>query len=318
MLGTLALVMLGVFSCQKTIDQNDNSVARLESEVDCTESPYNVVLISNNVPEIVGDVWTGNYEWTWKITKKAESKDLSNFSVIIPTCVPPINIVSASRSTDGSNFSSTGISTTLAPNPSLSFCDLDDVDVLKFDFGGDYYIKIVVDQSYGLGLMTGIYKSGGQGDDKCGAFCFQGMDCVTIQPPREGCSFSQGFWFAKPYGEENTWPGGGITMGGHTYTAAEARALWWVSGNLPLKRAFTQAATIKLSKAAGYLTDDSEVSAYVDQIDAALTKLVKLTPANITTCNNKLKASVKADLSNWAGAIGKFIDENHCELNPEF
>jgi hypothetical protein len=94
--------------------------------------------------------------------------------------------------------------------------------------------------------------------------------------------------------------------------------LWGVSGNIELKRAFTQAATIKLSMASGFLVDATEVQGYVEAIDGVLAGLPMLTPANLASVNKGLPAATRKNLSMWAGSIGNWVDENHCELNPGY
>jgi hypothetical protein len=129
---------------------------------------------------------------------------------------------------------------------------------------------------------------------------------------------SQGFWFAKPLSEENAWPGGGVTMGGKSYTAEEARAIFRVKGNVELKRAFCQVATIKLSVASGWILGTPSVLSAVNSIDGVLGGLMKLNATNIVGINKGLTAMQRKNLGMWAGTIGSWVDENHCELNTSY
>jgi hypothetical protein len=319
MLGAMALIMLGVFSCQKTIDQNtdrDTVNAMVTLPADCV-GPYTITLVSKTMQ---ADGW----HWVWRIVNPNEGNGidpgtvqaLSHFNLLVPVCEPAIEVTYAGYSTDGLNFNS--VSTTpVLDNSYKANCDRDDLantPAIKFDYGGDYYFKLVVTDNYQPGVMYGMYKSG----DKtgCGMTCFEGISClIDNPPPPEGCSFSQGFWFAKPISEENAWPAV-FTMGGHEYTQAEGKALFFVSGNIELKRAFTQAATIKLSMASGFLTDPSAIMPTVNYIEAVLSGLPKLTPANIANLNKGLTAAQRKNLGNWAGYIGNYVDAHHCEMNP--
>jgi hypothetical protein len=313
----LAVVGFGVFSCQKTIDQTmdrDEVSANVSLPADCV-GPYSITFVSKSLQ---ADGW----HWVWDIKNPGGVQELSHFNVIMPVCEPAIEVVFAAYSKDGGN-------TWLTDN--VGFTDKDNsynsatcgndqyanTPTLKFDIGGDYRIKIVVTENYQPGVMYALWKGGN--DPGCGMTCFEGISClIDNPPPPEGCSFSQGFWFAKPISEENAWPGGSLMMGGKSYTQAEGKALFFVSGNIELKRAFTQAATIKLSMASGYLTDPSGIMQAVNNIENVLNGLPKLTPANIASVNRGLSAATRRNLSNWAGTIGNYVDANHCELNPGY
>jgi hypothetical protein len=318
----IAVLGFGVFSCQKTMDQaidRDDVNARVVVDVptECA-GPYTVTLEQKTMVN-------GNWQWTWKVVnpnpgngENGTVQELSHMNFAIPLCVPGIEVVGASWSVDGISWTNVA-STTPVVDPSIvNTCDPNhDVPTIKFGLDQNGYIRLVITNNVHPGLMTGYYKSGGT--TGCGSFCFEGIGCdLVVVNPNVGCSFSQGFWFAKPLSEDNAWPGGGVTMGGETYTAEEARSLWGVSGNIELKRAFTQAATIKLSMDAGFLLDPTEVIGYVNSIDAVLANLPKLTPGNLVSTNRSLSSATRKNLGNWAGAIGSFVDENHCEINPGF
>lgn len=122
------------------------------------------------------------------------------------------------------------------------------------------------------------------------------------QEGEEGCSFSQGFYFASPHA---TW--GEVSVGGHVYTYAEAVAIWKSSnkgGISDAKKAFLQVATIYLSgSSVGY----GIIWDYVETAEAYLYTLPKLTAANVKNYNSGPDAAAAA------GNIGNWIEEHHCE-----
>jgi hypothetical protein len=309
----LAVVGFGVFSCQKTLDpmkSDDGSIAKLVP-AECA-GPYNVTLVNELAI-------SGGWQWTWKVNNpnpgngdNGTVQKLSHINILLSsvTCLLPEDVLAASWSYDGINWYN--VSTIPVVDPSLNGCPTLVEPSIKFDLGGNGYIRLVITKNMEAGgIMYGYYKSGNT--TGCGSFCFEGISCV--EPPNEACSMSQGFWFAKPLSEVNAWPGGGILMGGKYYTAVEARSLWGISGNIELKRAFTQAATIKLSIAAGLMTSGGPADMYVTNIENVLNMLPKLTPANLVSVNKGLSATTRKNLGIWAGSIGSWIDLNHCETN---
>lgn len=121
-------------------------------------------------------------------------------------------------------------------------------------------------------------------------------------PSQQGCSLSQGYWFASPVAD---WPASGVTVGGHTYSEAEAKAIWKTSNRSGLpdsKKAFTQLTAIYLSS--GTITSTATVWSSVATAEAYLSTLGKLSPTYLPTGNSSA--------SNAAGAIGNWINANHC------
>lgn len=113
---------------------------------------------------------------------------------------------------------------------------------------------------------------------------------------------SQGYWFASPAA---VWPSTGVTVGGHTYTEAEAKAIWNTSNQNGLadsKKAFTQLVAIKLS--ASTIGNNASVWSEVAVAESYLSTLSKLSPSYLPTGNSAA--------SNAAGAIGVWINTNHC------
>lgn len=118
----------------------------------------------------------------------------------------------------------------------------------------------------------------------------------------QGCSMSQGYWFASPAA---VWPSAGVTVAGHNYTEAEAKAIWNTSNQNGLpdsKKAFTQVVAIKLSSAT--IGGNASVWSFVTTAEAYLGTLNKLTPSYLPTGN--------AAASNAAGNIGNWINTYHC------
>ncbi len=321
----VAVVSLSVFSCQKTINQSealDESVATqrvmrgtsVYNGENCPSGPYLVTLVSKTL------IAPGQWEWKWRIQKNAlwpeAVQDLSHMDLLMPACMPMEELLSAAWSVDNAAWNSVSITPVEDPsiNSNPNCAPIANPPSIKLALSSDGYFKIVISENYVIGFgQQAIFKSG---SNTCqGYLCFEGINCMVPPPedPGDGCSFSQGFWFAKPMSDANAWPGGSVTMGGKVYTAMEARALWWVSGNIEIKRAFTQAATIKLSTASGYMTPNATTDMYVNNIDGVLSGLPKLTPANIVTVNKSLSAMVRKSMGQWAGALGTWVDANHCE-----
>ncbi|MFM7667367.1 MAG: hypothetical protein ACKO7D_04180 [Bacteroidota bacterium] len=118
----------------------------------------------------------------------------------------------------------------------------------------------------------------------------------------QGCSMSKGYWFASPAA---VWPSTGVTVGGHNYTEAEAKAIWNTSNQNGLpdsKKAFTQVVAIKLSSAT--IGSSASVWSEVTVAEAYLSSLNKLSPSYLPTGNSAA--------SNAAGTIGNWINNNHC------
>ncbi|MBI4121791.1 MAG: hypothetical protein HY461_00510 [Parcubacteria group bacterium] len=118
-----------------------------------------------------------------------------------------------------------------------------------------------------------------------------------------GCSFSQGYWFAKP---NVIWPSS-ITIGGWTYSQAEGKSIWKSSnkgGITDAKKAFLQLAALQLSAIEQNESLPSELASAVDTINAFLTGKPKLTGNNITI-EDAAVSSAAATIANW-------IADNHC------
>jgi hypothetical protein len=125
-------------------------------------------------------------------------------------------------------------------------------------------------------------------------FTMPTMDVTLVASFEEAmgvyCSFSQGYWFARP---QTVWPYD-VVVGGHTFTQAQGQQFW--PSNTPIQRAFTQYATIYLSGVT--LSAFPELEAAMQVIDDYFANVYP-SPANRV-------------VNSAAGFIGDWVDQNHC------
>jgi hypothetical protein len=248
----------------------------------------------------------------WSITnpRPGNGKDgtLQNLShwTFIPGCAGDqgleqnwSDITGAEYSTDGQTWNVIDPTPTLQPDPSQTCSS---ANVFKFDQGttgaATTYYKLTVLGNYGTEKNTAVFKSGA--NTGCCTREVDGIGCKT----EDICSYSQGYYFAKP---GPTWTGAGtVSIGGFTYTEAEGRAIWNCSnaGGIPdSKKGFTQVAALKLSGI--YPTGNAGIDADVVTIETWLSSLGKLVAcSNLPTGNSAVGGA--------AGRIGDWINENHC------
>lgn len=309
--GILALGMLWA-GCQKELSENTSDsaagkasptrVSGLTSTNDCS-TPYIVTLESRT------NNGNGTWTWTWSIQNpnpgngtNGTLKDLSHWAFQLGPCLKLEEIVSASQSANGIDWTSVPVvyqedkSQTCIAGP-----------VFKFGLGtsgsNKSYYRLVINQNYGVTNATASFKAG----NGCCIFSYPGVGCP--EGPVPYCSFSQGFWFAKP---DNSWPDvngaayGNMTIGSFDYTQAEGMAIWNSSntGGIPdAKKCFLQVAAIKLSA----VDAGAPVWTDVQICENWLSSLgYKLTPTNLRNSSN-------AEAAAAAGRIGDWINENHCE-----
>ncbi|HMP91293.1 MAG TPA: putative Ig domain-containing protein [Phnomibacter sp.] len=166
--------------------------------------------------------------------------------------------------------------------------------------------------------------------DECGAATEDYTLTVVAAPPPpddcENCSFSQGKFFNS--GGANSWPDvngsdyGNVTIGGYTYTEAEARGFAATSVNCSggdkTAFIFRHGATLKLSKTCTTLvTGGKTIAVWLADIDAYFAAYNK-------KLNSSRLCSVKGAVSNSlynkalaaANALNAFIEANHCDDGP--
>lgn len=185
----------------------------------------------------------------------------------------------------------------------------DDPDTIKIE--SEYYIQIAkanenIQYCFNYKFTaTGDYqlrfKIGADGSDTWTDVTINVGDCSIVEV-EEGCSMSQGFWFAKP---ESNWST--VTVGDKDYSKAEGLAIWnsinKKGGIADSKKGFLQVAAIKLSGSTVLSTDS--VWADVKIVEDWLKTLDKLTPSNLKDFSNSNAAQA-------AGRIGDWINTHHC------
>ena len=291
-------------SCQKGIrnesaEQNTVAGKAPVAPAVCNSNAYTIVLESKTLV-------SGNWEWVWSVRNpnpgngtNGTSQDMSHWGMQFGSCFAWADVAGAAYSTDGNTW--TSFTPTYQADPSQGCVT---TPVLKYSVGtsgtAKTYYKLVLSKNYSVNAAAfGYYKSGAR--MPCCTFTFNGVGCIVEE---EGCSFSQGFYFASPH----AWPSATVTVAGFAYTEAEGRDIWNTSnagGLKDAKKAFLQVAAIRLSGST--VSPSASVWADVAICENWLAGLGKLSPANLPTGNAAVSAA--------AGNIGNWIETNHCEDN---
>ncbi len=144
-------------------------------------------------------------------------------------------------------------------------------------------------------------------------FCYTIKECSTPPPPSADCFFTQGYWFAKPNGSQ--WPSPyTASLGGHTYTYQEARAIFFGSnaktGKTDAKQAFLQGLAYQLNLLNGVpsTTCDGAADASVT-INNYFTGKPKVTATNI---NKTAIYPANSGIRVAAGLLSTCFNANHC------
>lgn len=290
----VALASAAIFGCQKTsLDEMGNAQAlRTPGTTSSRCELYNISVAKTY------DATLNQSTFTWTLVNTAPgngkdgttAQDLSHWDMQLCERAAQ-NIVSSTGSY-------------IAVDPSMPCVS---GSILKFDYGTSgstpTVYTLVLTGKYSIGSATGYFKAG----TDCCTRTFDGVSCVVTENP---CSFSQGYWFANT---AHSWNGQTVTLGGNTYTQAEGQALWDAfpggKGGSATK-VFYQASAIILSIPSANVP--AALAADIATINAALTGLGKLTPANHPNVTD-------ANAVTAAGHISAYICANHCgstEVDP--
>lgn len=309
-----------VFSCNKNNSVHPGASAGNSSFNATSVSAVSLPAVSNCTTAYVVTLESitqvgSNYEWVWSIQNpnpgngsNGTIQNLSHWDITLGECLEFSDIVSGATSTD--NITWTSFTPSYQQDMSMqNFCNVNTDSVIKFDVGtsgtAKTYCKLVISKNLSVDMdALAYYKSGV--NTGCGTTCFPGFGCPE-EEVNEGCSFSQGYWFAKP---NLVWPGN-VTVGGYSYTQTEGVAIWNSSnkgGIGAAKKVFLQVAAVKLS--GSNVSPTATVWAQVQIAENWLATLPKLTAANVKSFNSTTGASAAVAA---ADSISNWIGYNHCE-----
>jgi hypothetical protein len=269
----------------------------------------------------------------------------SNINGVVHVCEDSDNLYITFNTTDISNNALIktqvgifqDIPSTLNPSPKyLAFKDFlsppietsSTTIISKEDLSGTIYIAALAilqtsGPNWGKGTDPGVPIFGNP-NSRYFTYIMQ-ENCVTPPPPTDACSFSLGFWFAKP---NVNWPAstitsdpycpdGSVIIGSYTYCKEEARKIFRSSnkgGMTDAKIAFLQASTIKLSLESGKNITDANVLTALAIIDSYFNTNNPTIPTRVTENNiNRTNVFPKnTEIRNAANVIGNYISNNHC------
>ena len=254
--------------------------------------------------------------WTYTITRaRNNAKDLSHFILALNNCGLDSasfgNIVWATVNGSPATLSqSEGSGTNCNPQAVTN-------NFVKFDnlsSATSWVLVIKFDRGYEI-------EPNGIGWIKAGNSCNQGTVPAPGCPIEEYCSFSQGFFFANGTtnnGASFYWSSN-LTIGGINYTQEQGNQVWNIDrgrGGDQTLNGFFQLGAVRLSGV------ESQVSSHATIIDSYFSGLNIFSTLITTTGSNSYSyfnlpavsnGITKAQVIAAGGAIGSYIDANHCQ-----
>jgi len=312
-LASIVLSMVILVGCQKDTSNSYVSAETAGGGVNTTSNkpPAPPVVCNSNayVITLESTVYlNGEWVWTWSVTNpnpgngtNGTSQDMSHWGMQFGDCFDWADVKSASYSAD--NISWTSFTPEYKVDPSQTCVG---TPVLKYNMGtsgtAKSYYQLVLSKNYAVGISAGYYKSGVR--MPCCTFTFTGVGCPQEIPL---CAYSQGFWFAKP---QTVWCQN-VTFGANSYTQIQGKTIWTdAPANSVAKKAFTQASAVQLNKDCIY--NGAPVPAAISSAYTTIVNFLSgLTYNDIL--NGEYKESDYPEIQAAAGAIGSWIDANHCE-----
>jgi hypothetical protein len=325
--GVIAVGCSNVNEPTNSVEPKNSTNSKQTGSIAATGPGFTFTLISSNVFDQAENGGLGGYVWEWEVVTNDDQEDPLNHVVVqLGSCVDVTHLIAGynfnSNSEHWNSFqlhfgddNSMGCDNSYAPERLLY------VPSVGSPVG---YFRLVFDRpDYAPQPGVAFWKS----TNNCSETSFLGVGCVSSdddgggQGDDEGCSYSQGYYFASPVSAYPNYPGWGgindgeVMIGGHVYTEGEARNIFRSSnkgGIADAKSAFQQAVAIKLS---GSYVFSVDVWGWVAEIDAYLSNYAKLTPNNVSG-KNRPAWVWNANIKTAAGNIGAWIDEHHCEDQP--
>ncbi len=271
--------------------------------------------VKSTATSTIGGYSFGNFinvegnTWTVDITHAGAEKDISHLLIAFnKTCLDfdAATLTATSASIHGRTLTikpTEGTGSQSCTIPSASYFKIE--GFVDGDVKGRteaVTLTFTLNQKMGVEVFGVTVKAGStQSDGGCFAGTVAGPGC----PITEGCSMSQGFYFASKNSahiwaklpkNSNNEPV--LTVGGASMTEAVARNTFRSSKKTAAQKAFFQAGAIILSSSS--VSSTASVMPYVDAVKTFLKD------------NSKLNSNDKS-MNSAAGAIGNWIDANHCE-----
>lgn len=249
--------------------------------------------------------------WTYTITKsKPKSKDLSHFIIDLNNCGDEsasfADIVYATFNGSTADLTpSEGQGTGCNPQATTT-------NFVKINTSGSgpYVIVIQFDRGYEVVTADSWIKAG--------TSCNSAPSLAPGCPRTPYCSFSQGFFFANGSlnnGASAFWADG-LTIGGVNYSHLQGREIWSIDrgfgGNQTLN-GFFQLGAVRLSGV------ETAVQTQVNTIEAYFTAVGNVYNYLVTVGGNTYFALplsaggvTATQVAQAGGAIGTYVDANHC------
>ena len=323
----IGLLMI-TFSCQKSVETNQGDVAPTKRPPAVVNSCGYLIEGGYDNGNRFNDynAATNQTTFKWKITNpnpgngtNGTYQALSHWNLLLGNAAcgeNGLNLENLDEDIEEVYVVRNGITTQLTvpvlqPDGSLAGCFNPNPSVFKFDIGftgSSAEYVIVLKGKWNTATTDAYFKSGA--NTGC---CTKPTTGIGCRLDDDFCSFSQGYWFARPH---TIWPATGSLIGGLNYTQEQGKAIWSASnagGKKDAKKAFLQASAVKLSYELNGLTIPASVQADLDIIDAYFVSLHTTLGGKMTASNIPANSPASALAAAAASRLSTYIQGNHCQ-----